>query len=122
MNHVRRYALAFLLLAVLPAKAPAQEPPPRVIVVALDDQLIQPVTQRYLSRAIQQAAERGAECVIIQLDTPGGLMDSTRPIVRDILTSEVPVIVYIAPSGARARSAGGVMMLGGDPVVVAPGT
>ena len=115
--------LALLLLALLTAEARGQEPiPPRVLVVALEDQVIHPVTERFLVRALRQAADRGDQCVILQLDTPGGLLDSTRHIVKEILTSEVPVVVYVAPSGARAGSAGVFITLSAHVAAMAPGT
>src|ERR1019366_6834302 len=88
----------------------------------LDDQIIHPVTVRFVTRALKQAAERGDQCVILQLDTPGGLMDSTRHLVKEILTSDVPVVVYIAPSGARAGSAGVFITLSAHVAAMAPGT
>ena len=118
-----RLALAVLALAFLSAEVHSQEPnPPRVLVVRLEDQIIHPVTARFVTRALAQARERGDPCVIIQLDTPGGLMDSTRHLVKEILTSEVPVVVYIAPSGARAGSAGVFIALAAHVAVMAPGT
>ncbi len=67
---------------------------------------IEPVTARYVSRALSRAAEDNAVVVVITIDTPGGLLDSTRDIVEEIFASQVPVIVYVAPSGAQAASAG----------------
>jgi membrane-bound serine protease (ClpP class) len=116
-----RLGPALFLLALLAAPAQSQEPP-RVLVVAVEDQIIHPVTQRFLARAIRQAADRGDPCVIIQLDTPGGLMESTRHIVKDILTSEVPIVVYVAPSGGRAKSAGVFIVLSAHVAAMAPGT
>ena len=70
------------------------------------DGVIQPVTARFLSRAIDDAVVAGAEVLIVQLDTPGGMLSSTREIVEEILSAEIPVIVHVAPSGAQAASAG----------------
>ncbi len=70
------------------------------------DGVIQPVTARFLSRAIDDAVEDGAEVLIVRLDTPGGMLSSTREIVEEILSAEIPVIVHVAPSGAQAASAG----------------
>ena len=119
----RRLVPALMLLAILSAQALSQEPmPPRAVVVALEDQVINPVAERFLIRAIRQAADRGDQCVIIQLDTPGGILNSTRHIVKEILTAEVPVIVYVAPSGARAGSAGVFITLSAHVAAMAPGT
>src|SRR5215471_8690555 len=76
-----------------------------VVKIRLDD-TIQPVSDEYIGRAIEQARQTNADAVLIELRTPGGLVDSTRAIIQKILASPVPVIVYVAPPGARAASAG----------------
>ena len=119
----RRLALALVLMAIVPAGVRSQEPmPPRIVVIPLEGQIIHSVTQRFLVRALQQAADQGVQCVIIQLDTPGGRLDSTGHIVKEILNSEVPVVVYIAPSGARAGSAGVFITLSAHVAAMAAGT
>jgi len=75
-------------------------------VVKIDNYIINPVIAKFISNAIKGAEEKESICMIIQLDTPGGLLESTRNIVKDILNSKIPVIVYISPSGSRAGSAG----------------
>ena len=70
------------------------------------DRAIDPVSARHLARAINTAAAEGAQLVVITLNTPGGLLESTRAIVQSILGSRIPTVVYVAPSGARAASAG----------------
>ncbi len=70
------------------------------------DGVIQPVTADFLSRAIDDAVEADAQVLIVRLDTPGGLLSSTREIVEEILGAEIPVVVHVAPSGAQAASAG----------------
>jgi membrane-bound serine protease (ClpP class) len=118
-----RLSMVLFLIAFLTGEVSSQEPiPPRVLVVLLEDQIIHPVTVRFVTRALKQAAERGDQCVILQLDTPGGLMDSTRHLVKEILTSDVPVVVYIAPSGSRAGSAGVFITLSAHVAAMAPGT
>jgi membrane-bound serine protease (ClpP class) len=94
----------------------------RVVVVTLDDEPITPVTARYIERGIAEAREMGARALVLQLDTPGGLMQATQTIVRDILASPVPVIVYVSPSGARAASAGLFITLAGHVAAMAPAT
>jgi membrane-bound serine protease (ClpP class) len=116
----KRLVLALLLVA-LPATAQAKEPP-RVLSIKLEDQIIQPVTARFVARSLQQAEAMKAQCLIIQLDTPGGLLDSTHRIVKDILHSEIPVVVYVAPQGAHAASAGVFITLAAHVAVMAPGT
>src|ERR1700689_3628224 len=70
------------------------------------DGAIGPATADYISRSIDEAESNGAQCLIIQLNTPGGLLDSTRLIVQKLLGSKVPVVVYVTPTGATAASAG----------------
>jgi membrane-bound serine protease (ClpP class) len=83
---------------------------------------IQPVSAGELKRAIDQANADGAEVLIVELNTPGGLLDSTREMVGAMLSSRVPVVVYIAPSGARAGSAGFFLLEAADVAAMAPGT
>jgi membrane-bound serine protease (ClpP class) len=83
---------------------------------------IQPVSAGELKRAIDQANTDGAEVLIVELNTPGGLLDSTRQMVGAMLSSRVPVVVYVAPSGARAGSAGFFLMEAADVAAMAPGT
>lgn len=95
---------------------------PLVFQVALSDQPITPVTARFIERTLGQAQAGNAECFILELDTPGGLMTSTHQIVKDILNSSVPVVVYVSPSGGRAASAGVFITLASHVAVMAPGT
>lgn len=83
---------------------------------------IQPVTAAQLDRALTQANSDGAQALLIELDTPGGLLDSTRGMVGGILSSRVPVIVYVSPAGARAGSAGFFLLEAADVAAMAPGT
>lgn len=78
---------------------------PKVIVLVLNDESINPITSKFLIDGISDAEEQEAP-VLIQLDTPGGLLQSTREVIKKILSSKVPVIVYVHPSGSRAASAG----------------
>src|SRR3954469_23151896 len=77
----------------------------RVITIKIDG-TINPVAASFIHRSIQKAEREKAECLIIQLNTPGGLLKSTRVIVPDLLESSVPIIVYVSPGGAHAGSAG----------------
>ena len=86
------------------------------------DGAIGPATAGYISRAIQEANNQGAQCLIIQLDTPGGLLDSTKTIVQEMLAAPVPTVVYVAPSGATATSAGCFITLAADVAAMAPAT
>jgi membrane-bound serine protease (ClpP class) len=94
---------------------------PRVIVMHLDD-TIQPISADYLARGLDLAAAQHASAVLIELDTPGGLLDSMRQIVGKVLASPVPVIVYVAPSGSRAGSAGFFLLEAADVAAMAPGS
>jgi membrane-bound serine protease (ClpP class) len=86
------------------------------------DGVINPVSSDFIGKNIKKAAKRGPEALVIELDTPGGLDSSMRSIVKEIVGSEVPVIVYVAPSGARAASAGVFVTLSAHVAAMAPGT
>jgi membrane-bound serine protease (ClpP class) len=92
-----------------------------VVKIRLDD-TIQPISDEYIGRAIEQARQTDADAVLIELRTPGGLVDSTRSIIAKMLASPVPVIVYVAPAGARAASAGFFILEAADVAAMAPGT
>lgn len=83
---------------------------------------IGPATASYITRAITEAAAQNHICLIIQLDTPGGLLDSTKEIVQSLYASPIPTVVYVAPSGATATSAGCFITLAADVAAMAPGT
>ncbi len=93
----------------------------QVMVLHLDD-TIQPISADYLKRGIERAADTHAQAILVELNTPGGLLDSTRDMVRDILASPSPVIFYVAPAGSRAGSAGFFLMEAADIAAMAPGT
>lgn len=103
-----------------PAQKPAS-PQPLVDKLVLDD-TIQPVSSDELVRALARANSDGASALLIQMDTPGGLVESMRAMVGAILSSRVPVIVYVSPSGARAGSAGFFILESADIAAMAPGT
>ena len=83
---------------------------------------IGPATASYISRSIGEAQSQNAQCLIIQLNTPGGLLDSTQVIVQQLLTSPIPVVVYVAPIGATATSAGCFITLAASVAAMAPAT
>ena len=83
---------------------------------------INPATAGYIARSIDEAAAEKAQCLILQLDTPGGLLDSTKDIVQSFYRAGVPVVVYVAPSGANATSAGCFITLASDVAAMAPNT
>jgi len=92
-----------------------------VVRIVIDD-MIHPITDEYIGRALRFAEQRQADAVLIELKTPGGLVDSTRSIIEKIEASPVPVIVYVFPSGARAASAGFFILESADVAAMAPGT
>jgi membrane-bound serine protease (ClpP class) len=83
---------------------------------------VNPGMAELLRRALAEAQQGGAVCLIAQLDTPGGLVSTLRDMVRDIMASPVPVVVYVAPSGARAASAGALLTIAANVAAMAPGT
>jgi membrane-bound serine protease (ClpP class) len=116
-------AIIALLVFVYAAQAVYGEPSPlpHVLVIPMKD-TVQPVSTEYLKRGLSRAEQEHAAAVLVELDTPGGLFESTREMVGAILSSPVPVIVYVAPSGARAGSAGFYLLESADIAAMAPGT
>jgi membrane-bound serine protease (ClpP class) len=92
------------------------------IITIKADGVVNPVMSEFISLSIDEAAREGADALVIELDTPGGLDASMRNIVQDIIASEIPVIVYVSPSGARAASAGVFITLSAHVAAMAPGT
>lgn len=107
------FSVLFLTLR-LPAHAD-------VLKIVVND-TINPITQEYITRALDEAAKQHADALLIELRTPGGLLDSTRTIIEHILASDVPVIVYVTPSGGYAASAGFFILESADVAAMAPGT
>jgi membrane-bound serine protease (ClpP class) len=121
---MRRICLLFFLIAPflgLFSLSFSQESPGRVLVITVDS-VISPVSAEFIEKSIEQADETGAAALVIELDTPGGLDTSMRKIVKDIIASDVPVVVYVSPSGARAASAGVFITLAAHVAAMAPGT
>jgi len=92
-----------------------------ILKIVVDD-TIQPITEEYIARAIDEAQRRNDQAVLIEINTPGGLVESTRKIIEKITSSQVPVIVYVAPGGSRAGSAGIFILEAADVAAMAPGT
>jgi len=92
-----------------------------VYVITLNG-VINPVASDFIRESIEKAEEGDAVCLVIQLDTPGGLMKSMRVIIKDIFAARIPVVVYVAPSGARAGSAGVFITMAAHIAAMAPGT
>ncbi len=114
-------SLTILVLLFLVGSSSPVAAQPIVYRIAIRD-TIQPVTAARLERALERANKDGAAALLVDLDTPGGLLESTRQMVGKILSSRVPVIVYIAPAGARAGSAGFFLLEAADIAAMAPGT
>jgi membrane-bound serine protease (ClpP class) len=112
-----RLAIVFFLLLTLCAFPSSAD----VLKVVVND-AIHPITAEYIDRALQSAAANHNEAVLIEINTPGGLVDSTRDIIEKIIASPVPVIIYVTPSGSRAASAGFFILESADVAAMAPGT
>ncbi|HOT97168.1 MAG TPA: nodulation protein NfeD [bacterium] len=109
-----------LLLAAAPAPAAAVEEAPVLKIVINGD--INPVSAMFIVQSIHAAEKLGCTCLIVQMDTPGGLLESTKTIVKEILAAKVPVVMYVAPSGSGAVSAGVFITLACHVVAMAEGT
>ncbi len=113
---------ASAICLLLPA-AGAEEPSPKAFVAELKlDGEVEPILATYIDEGLEDAAKRHAALVLITMDTPGGLSDSMKEIIQHILTSPVPVAVYVSPTGARGASAGVYILLSADIAAMAPGT
>lgn len=114
-------AMVFTGLVAVPFAATAQDDAPVVVVGHIED-TITPVMARYVERVIESAEEDGAAAVVFEMDTPGGLSSAMDDIIRDIIESDVPVVVYVSPRGARAASAGVYITYAAHVAAMAPGT
>jgi membrane-bound serine protease (ClpP class) len=108
--------LTGLLLFVLCAASSAE-----ILKIVVNDS-IHPITDEYIGRAIAEAERNKDQALLIEINTPGGLLESTRDIIEKILASPVPVIIYVTPSGSRAASAGFFILESADVAAMAPGT
>lgn len=113
------FPFVFFLFAFV-SPVPSQEKAPIFTIEV--DAIINPPTAKFIIDSIDEATQKGAQCLIIQLDTPGGVLESTRLIVKKMLSSPIPIIVYVSPSGARAASAGVFITMAANIAVMAPGT
>jgi len=121
---LKRLFLALLVLPVavgLGGSLIAAASPATVEVLTVDGTIV-PVIADYIERGISQAEENGATVCIIELDTPGGLLDSTEEIVQSIMNADVPIVVYVSPKGSWAASAGTFITLSAHIAAMTPGT
>ena len=118
MNRISIPRIALVLAAALVLSSVCAA---EVLKIVVND-TIQPITEEYIARAIDEAARRNDQAILIEINTPGGLVESTRHIIEKITSSRVPVILYVAPSGSRAGSAGIFILEAADVAAMAPGT
>jgi membrane-bound serine protease (ClpP class) len=116
---MRTQVLLELLIFGMAFGVSAQEP---LVYRAAIDGVINPASAEYIQSAIDKANEDRASCLVLEMDTPGGLMKSMNVIVKAILASEVPVVVFVSPSGSHCASAGVFIMMASHVAVMAPGT
>jgi len=114
-------ASSSLVLWLACATAPTTLAAEKVSLIRIDG-AIGPATASYIVRSIEEARGQNAQCLVIQLNTPGGLLDSTQKIVQSFLGSPVPVVVYVAPTGATATSAGCFITIAATVAAMAPAT
>jgi membrane-bound serine protease (ClpP class) len=117
-TRIASFFIPYLLL-LLPCIAFTQSKNADVIII---DGVINPVVVEFITKAIKRSSSEAAECLIIQMDTPGGLDLSMRSIIKEMMNADIPIIVYVSPSGARAASAGAIITLAADIAAMAPGT
>jgi membrane-bound serine protease (ClpP class) len=122
MGRARRIVPALALFVAAAAAVRVETAPRPTVVVGELDGIIHPIAAEYLTGVIDQADTSNAALVVLVLRTPGGLLESTRTIVSRIITSRAPVVVFVAPAGARAASAGFVLTIAADVAAMAPGT
>jgi ATP-dependent protease ClpP protease subunit len=123
---MRRLLLLIPVLLLVALSGPTIEMSPQnrveVMKIRVNDEAITPVTARFIARSIRMAEERQVRSLVIFLDTPGGLVEATRDVVKDILHSKITVVVYVAPTGARAASAGVFITMAAHVAAMAPAT
>ena len=117
-----RFLPILLLIFLFTALTPAQAQGSGNVVVVDADGIVSPGMAAYFARVIAEAEAQQASAVVIELDTPGGLIDSTNEIIKTFRSSSVPIIVYVGPAGAQAGSAGAIITLAGHASAMAPET
>src|SRR6266849_9578805 len=113
-------AVALGLFGLVASVANASPGP--LVLVARIDGAINPITERYVDRVLDEAEQRGVAAVVFEINTPGGLIDSTYKITARFLAARVPVVTFVSPPGARAASAGTFITMAGHVAAMAPAT
>ncbi len=126
INHKLLSTIVFIFVAFSAINSVAlkkSQPPPNYNVFLIKiDGAINPGRAQFFLRALKDAQDKGATCLVVELDTPGGLLISLRKMVKAILSSSIPVVVYVYPPGARAASAGAILCISAHIAAMAPGT
>lgn len=113
---MKRLMIVFGLLALCGTATASQ------VLVARVESAVSPASARFMVQAVERAQAEQAECLIIEMDTPGGLDQSMRQVIKSIMASKIPVIVFVAPQGSRAASAGAFITMSSHVAAMAPGT
>ena len=121
MKKIPYFLIAVIILLIAFQPAQAESGAPLVLVMNIDG-VITPATQEYLARSLKLAEQQGAELLVLQLNTPGGGMDAMNKLLLDMRASPVPIVVFVAPRGAMAGSAGTMITLAGHASAMAPET
>jgi membrane-bound serine protease (ClpP class) len=114
---MRKFVCVLILLSVITGIAQASQ----VMIIRVED-AISPASARFMVQSIEKAQAEKAECLIIEMDTPGGLDQSMRQVIKAIMASTVPVVVYVAPQGSRAASAGAFITMASHVAAMSPGS
>ena len=119
---IRQFWLIVAVSGALLMACPVAAQPNQVVVVGHLDGIVSPATAQYVHRLVGAANDQGAALLVLEMDTPGGLDTSMRQMVQELLNSSIPSVAYVAPSGARAASAGVFIAEAANVLAMAPGT
>ncbi len=121
MLKIIRILLLLSLLITVPIAVKAQTATPVIEILHVEGTIV-PIVADYIDRGISQAEDENATVLIIELNTPGGLLDATEKIVQRIMNAKIPIVVYVSPKGAWAASAGTFITLSAHIAAMTPGT
>ncbi|MFQ5893965.1 MAG: hypothetical protein ACE5H5_06595, partial [Nitrospinota bacterium] len=119
---LRSVAVSTAVVGLGLASGAAATSPAKPVALLPYSGVINPVASEYVAKGLEQAHTQGAQALVLRLDTPGGLDKSMRLIIKAMLASPIPVVVYVAPAGSRAASAGVFITLAAHVAAMAPGT